>query len=95
LRRGVPFFAFLALFRGYSFSDLSAALAINTKHKANASATAAAELELISDSFEGALAGKMEIRGKLTSRRSRSGHWMLFFICDESWLCFSRFFSGR
>jgi len=75
-------------FRGYSFSGLSAALAFNTKHKANASATAAAELELISDSFEGALAGKMAIRGKLTSRRPRSGHWMLFFICDESWLCF-------
>jgi hypothetical protein len=44
-------------FRGYSFSGLSAALAFNRKHKANASATeAAAELELISDSWEGALA---------------------------------------
>jgi hypothetical protein len=84
------------LCRGYSFSGLSAAPAFNTKHKANASATAtAAELELISDSFEGALAGKMAIRGKLTSRRPRSGHWMLFFMCEESWLCFSRFFSGR
>jgi hypothetical protein len=80
-----------------SFSGLSAALAFNTQHKANASATAAVavqEPELISDSWEGALARKMAVRGKLTSRRPRSGHWILFFISEESWLCFLLFFSG-
>jgi hypothetical protein len=43
-------------FRGYSFPGHSAALAFNTKHKANASDTAAAELELVRDSWEAAAA---------------------------------------
>jgi hypothetical protein len=50
------FFAFFAPFRGYSFSGLSAELAFNKRDKANASDTAAEELELISNCWEAAAA---------------------------------------